>query len=76
MFFQPLRTYIDAKFHGESISDGFRAIRERKVDQKLKKPKKVAKLDSQVTILEILSRSTPHQTVVKALTRTQLHCWF
>ena len=40
MFFQPLRTYIDAKFHGESISDGFRAIRERKVDQKLKNPKK------------------------------------
>ena len=64
MFFQPLRTYIDAKFHGESISDGFRAIRERKVGQKLKKPKKVAKLDSQVTILEILSRSSPHQTVV------------
>ena len=65
MFFQPLRTYIDVKFHGESISDGFRAIRERKVGQKLKNPrKKVAKLDSQVTILEILSRPTPHQTVV------------
>ena len=40
MFFQVLRTYIDAKFHGESISDGFRAIRQRKVGEKLKKPRK------------------------------------
>ena len=40
MFFQALRTYIDAKFHGESISDGFRAIRDRKVGQKLKIPNK------------------------------------
>ena len=63
IFFQALRTYIDAKFHGESISDGFRAIRERKVGQKLKNPEKMPKLDSQVTILEILSRSTPHRTV-------------
>ena len=35
-----LPTYIDAKFHGKSISDGFRAIRERKVGQKLKNPEK------------------------------------
>ena len=35
-----LPIYIDAKFHGESISDGFRAIRERKVGQKLKNPEK------------------------------------
>ena len=39
MFSWPLPTYIDAKFHGESISDGFRAIRKRKVGQKLKKPR-------------------------------------
>ena len=39
-FLKVLRTYIDAEFHGESISDGFRAIRARKVSQKLKKPKK------------------------------------
>ena len=39
-FFQSLRTYIDAEFHGESISDGFRAIRQRKVCQKSKKPEK------------------------------------
>ena len=61
MFFQSLRTYIDAEFHRESISDSFRAIRERYVGQKLKKPKNVAKLDSQVTPL---SRSSPDPTVV------------
>ena len=60
MFFQSLRTYIDAEFHRESISDSFRAIRERYVGQKLKKPKNVAKLDSQVTPL---SRSSPDPTV-------------
>ena len=60
MVFKVLPTHIDAEFHGESISDGFRAIRARKVGQKLKKPKKVAKLDSQVTPL---SRTTPHRTV-------------
>ena len=61
MFFQALRTYIDAKFHGESISDGFRAIRDRKVGQKLKKPKKVAKLENPANPL---SRSSPDATVV------------
>ena len=66
MFFQVLRTYIDAKFHGESISDGFRAIRQRKVGEKLKKPEKIAKLDSQVNPPQNLSRSTPHPTVVLA----------
>ena len=65
MVFQPLRTYIDAEFHGESISDGFGAIRARKVGEKSKKPKKVAKLDSQVTLLQNLSRSTPDPTVVR-----------
>ena len=40
MFFQVIRAYIDAKVHGESISDGFRAIRQRKVGEKLKKPGK------------------------------------
>ena len=60
MVFKVLPTHIDAEFHGESISDGFRAIRARKVGQKLKKTKKVAKLDSQVTPL---SRTTPHRTV-------------
>ena len=62
MFFQALRTYIDAKFHGESISDGFRAIRDRKVGQKLKK--KIVKLDFPVTLLQNLSRSSPDATVV------------
>ena len=38
--FKVLPTHIDAEFHGESSSDGFRAIRARKVSQKLKKPKK------------------------------------
>ena len=38
MVFKVLPTHIDAEFHGESISDGFRAIRVRKVGQKLKKP--------------------------------------
>ena len=67
MFFQPLRTYIDAEFHGESISDGFRAVRDRKVGQKLKKPKNVAKLDFPVTLLQNLSRSSPDATVGKTL---------
>ena len=40
MVFKVLPTHIDAEFHGESISEGFRAIRARKVGQKLKKPKK------------------------------------
>ena len=40
MFSWSLPTYIDAKFHGESISDGFRAIQQRKVCQKSKKPEK------------------------------------
>ena len=60
MVFKVLPTHIDAEFHGESTSDGFRAIRARKVGQKLKKTKRVAKLDSQVTPL---SRTTPHRTV-------------
>ena len=64
MFFQALRTYIDAKFHGESISDGFRAIRDRKVGQRLKKLKKVAKLENPATLLQNLSRSSPDATVV------------
>ena len=40
MVFKVLPTHIDAEFHGESISDGSRAIRERKVGEKLKKPRK------------------------------------
>ena len=66
MVFKVLPTHIDAEFHGESISDGFRAIRVRKVGQKLKKPGGIAKLDSQVTLLQNLSRTTPHRTVVRA----------
>ena len=65
MVFQPLRTYIDAEFHGESISDGFGAIRARKVGEKSGKTReKIAKLDSQVTLLQNLSRSSPDATVV------------
>ena len=64
MVFKVLPTHIDAEFHGESISEGFRAIRARKVGQKLKKPEKIAKLDSQVTLLQNLSRSSPDATVV------------
>ena len=60
MFFQPLRTYIDVKFHGESISDGFRAIWQRKVCQKSKIPKKIAKLENPANPL---SRSSPDATV-------------
>ena len=41
MFLKVLPTYIDAEFHGESVSDGFRAIRERKVGEKLKKQKRI-----------------------------------
>ena len=64
MFFQPLRTYIDAEFHGESISDGFRAIRDRKVGQKSKNQQKIAKLDFPVNPL---SRSSPDATVVSLI---------
>ena len=74
MFFQALRTYIDAKFHGESISDGFRAIRDRKVGQKLKKPKKIAKLENPATLLQNLSRSSPDATVVRMSLRVHAEC--
>ena len=62
-FLQFLSTYIDAKFHGESISDGFRAIRQRKVCQKSKKPEKIAKLENPANPL---SRSSPDATVDQA----------
>ena len=41
MILKILKTYIDAEFHGEFVFAGFRAIRERKVGEKLKKHKNI-----------------------------------
>ena len=61
LFLAHLQTYVNVKFYGGSIFDGFRTIRNRQVDQNLKKTEKIQIRESQVNPL---SRTSPRPTVV------------